>query len=1668
MKARTVMKRFLSLLLAAAMLAVPLPAKAEEPVGNTGTISATIRLDCPQTLEVLQSRNIEVSLKKDGNPMIEDLSMTEASSNDAASGRPASAVILRNPDGGVITGSEEPGYLDVSFPGLAPGNYSLHFTGTGYVPFSQDVELKDTSKHVILGTGDATFTLGDVDGDGKVTAKDRNDLSAALGSTTTNDLNQFDLNGDGEIDIVDLAYVSHHIKAVGEEATVLDTNILNPSVDLNHVIANPIIEAGDPEDLFIPNGKTVTLKSDQPISEDAPLAFEIPFTAPQEMGEIQIHSPEGDAPVTGDVTVTFDDNTSEKYPFDLTPPEDVHALNEIPGSSVITISLGRRVPVKKITITVTKVAGTNNYTVVESIRFLKDIVPENPVQENIQVKNLKAVAGDGRVTLSWNQLPNMSGYRVDYSLRDVEGETRSLPTDRNQIEVTGLENLKTYSFTVTPVDGSWTGKPSEPVYETPLPASAPKAPDMVRVTSQDSALQVSWKVPDNATFYEVYYKAESDSGYRQWESQFTTTSTTITGLTNKVEYSIYIIAGNSIGKSGPSNIHTGIPLATDYSRPEGIPTEGVIDYTAIASIRLADAGNVSGTSYTADKPFQPSFMADNDFTTHWTSQSYYDGNWARSKQVICTFKEPQDLSCVIWVPRMDGDYKNNLRLYNAIVWKDGQSLTDKGTLLVPDPNRGGTEASNQGNPVGGNPGVNRFAVLPLEPVTNVKQIAITIEQRAYTAVSLSELMFLKYDPEKCLPDIISALFADDLRTALKTDVTQAKIDELTARLNSDERNYYLDLEAMEDELSLAKELLTNGRSSGVMVNGIQSRSNGADAQKYGQSGSDLQPLGVAANAKGEITIYAEGIPDGQSVSVIATQYFAEASTWRATAGTLKNGRNLIAIPQIGSQNTPRGGSLYLTYSGTNPEGIRLHIRRGTAIPKLELTDWYSIDQTERETRIGTYLEELYNYVPTITGTVQQNCLNLTEISMPSVLLSLPAAAVQNSLGTDKTQAITKLYQNVLAWEDVMHLCKTTQGIDKTYAVNDMTSRQNIRCMQMFGNAFMYAAGNHVGIGYGSCGGMVCGQPISDNGALFGWGIAHEIGHNMDKLGKAEITNNIYSLVLQTADTSNFTKESRLEASGKYPKIFTKTAQGYPGDSNDVFLQLGLYWQLHLAYDEAAPTDTTPFTTPSTKPIDFYNRFFKAWKDGTYTKGAATYGDRLALTASGVANRDLSEFFTRWGVVLSENAKTTIEALPEESRAVWYLSDASRRARLNNTSPASGTLAVTATLANDNEITLDITESITGEIQGYEIRRSSDGGKTFKAIDFTADTTYKDVIGSANHRTFKYQVAAYDILGNEICSNESSEVRVAYDKVVDSSAYEIVRDEENAETVIITMNEPTAVSGLKIANIPEDGLTNAVNGEFSVNITANIKNEDGTITEKTTTARSGNFSAGNQAVDDAKSYVTYFQKPGVTSEDTRIWTYDAETVVVTGIPEEVALENVQLISYAGDDIAFLDAGSVGVLERAYDCGNGDVLDAGTLIVTGTYRGDPLWNIIEVEGNFISTTVNEKDEQVTTEEPRAIDGEIYMFAEVPADGAVSDISDGLFIFVPNVQKEAELQGEEHDCSATNLLPAQMRAVLYRTDEVDNAQSKRVTAQTLWINSPGGTDLPKIILEEGGTGA
>jgi len=1626
---RKLIDRLLPVLLAAAMVLSLLPGAAgpaQAAAGPvTGSIAGAVRLDYDQTLEKLRANELQAELLRDGTSL-GSVELARSGEQILSGGYIAS--VSRREDAAGVRGENCPASLDFSIAGLPQGTYTLRFTGRGYASYEEVLALSDYSLHVTVGTGDGTFALGDFNADGQVNETDRDLLAAALGSHAEQDLSDFDLNGDREINIIDLAYVNRQIGKRGS-AQILETVLLNAPVDAaamdrEMTAAGVAVVSGTLEDLFRPNGEAVTLQA----AAGDDIVLPIPFREAQELEQVRIVTSALHPILAGTALVEDDLGRTYSYSFG----SSAQLLSAETAGGVITIDLGRRVAVKKITITVTKTE--TGYATVESIEFLKDMTPADPDSAGSPVTGLTAVPGSERVTLTWNRVPNVSGYRVTWWPASDPAQTQTMETEVNRAEITGLENFTVYQFTVAATEGDWTGKPSAAVSAQPRPASAPSAPDMVSVSERDSALAVSWKASENAEWYEVYYTSQPDApaaSYLRFGGELTGTSTTITGLENGVTYYLYIRAGNDMGVSGPSRISSGTPQAVVYDRPAGIPTQGVLDYRDIASIRLAQPGNYNPAEH--PDGFDPAGMADGDYRTYWTA-----GNWWNNEHIIVTFREPQDLRAAIWVPRLDGTYATNLRAYSVQVWYDGEDLSGPGHLVTPGIDNNGNTSGGDVHTwpaIRGNPAVTKFAVMPFLPQENVIQISVAAEQRDYLAVSLSELMFVKYDENFRLPEDVEELFADDLRTVLSPAATPERIAQLQARLNSDEKDYYMEVNALADELTLAEELLSGRTGSSVFLNGIQSRSSGRDGQQYGQGGSDLQPLGAAAGANQEITIYASGIPAGEAVTVYATQFNAEASAWRASVGTLENGRNVLAIPKIGSQNTPRGGSLYLTYAGTAPENIRLHIRRAVDIPLLELSGWDNMTGAERTAAISGYLTELDGYLQTYAvASSTTDWRNVTEIATPSVLLSLPAGAVQAGLRSGDASA--QLENAVLAWEDLLAICRTVQAID-----GPMESRQNIRCMQMFSGAFMYAAGSHVGIGYGSCAGMVGGKPLSQlpagavRNSLFGWGIAHEIGHNMDKLGRAEITNNIYSLAVQTSDGAANTLPSRLEASGKYAAIFNKTAQGRPGASGDVFVQLGMYWQLHLAYDEGQ------------EPLAFFHDFFAAWKAGTYFDGASDYDGKVALTAAGVAGRDLTEFFTRWGMTLSDSVKTRLASYPAENRAIWYLNDQSRRDRLNGVSGgAGGTVSAQAEKIGDNQFRL--TFSAPGNVQGYEVRRNG------TAIAFTTDGVYTDTIGSGNNLTYEYTVTAYDTLGYPIGTASTAAQRVSYDLLVDEADYTVRRE---GNTVVFTMNAPTAVSGLRL---PLEGL----NGE---NFQVAVTKEDGTEVA----VRSGNFTLSNQAPENTR-FISYFHREGAAENDPLIAVYQARAVTITGIPEGIDTQDIRLISYAGDDIAFLDGPTVGRMQADYRYGSGadDVIRAGTLVVAGTWQGDPVYNTVRIFGEFSPADMSEdmNGEAVGESVRRYLNGYSLLFVDEQEDGIYGTISNGIFLFVPDVQAEKELLEGSVTCGVDGVLPSRICAELWRTDEPDSAEGTHRTAQTLWINSPGGSELPLVAIEGGGTHA
>ncbi len=1347
---------------------------------NAGKLDVVLKMNYRESAETLAKRNLTLTLKNVSNGSSQTLALGgEDSVQDfKIDGVTAKAAVkLHNPEDAPVNGNDKVGFYLVEFTGLPlSSSYHVSFEGEGFRPAEQHgIANNEYVPKVYISAESGGFALGDVNSDKEIDQKDLDKVSGTLGNFDKT----ADVNLDGVIDITDIALVHHNMgeprPAEIYEGALVTAGLINPESLKTEMAENGIeITEGNVEDLFSDNGQAVKLENKNP--NDKTCVIPIAFSVAREMSEVNIVSPAGTdgALVEGNVLVEYEDGTTETIEYNNAAPEDTHAIERNAGESTVVIKLGKRVPVKKITITVEKIIGEDgkaSYAVIEKIEFLKDIIPENIDLEASVPKNVYAEPGDKSASLTWKKVDNVDGYIVKYGT-SASALTLQLKVGSNEALVEGLENLKTYYFTVSAYSGDWTGDPSAAVTCIPQPTKVPRQPDMVSLSPEDKAIVISWKKTEDAEFYNVYYK-ETEAGEFQLatEQPVTGTSLNVSGLTNDVSYDFYVVAGNKIGFGPKSLTATGAPVA-DVLKIPTLPTMNRIPNSDIISVSMDDPGNVS-SEY--EGKFDIKWVYDNDFETHWSGAS-----WWRSSRFTFVFNEEKSMDYLIYVPRLNKGYPESFSKYSVSVKdKDGNVThltSDEGKL-------GNNNAGDVAAPtVRNNPKETGYAILPFERNDHIKELTVMVRQwngAPKPSGSLAEIAFYTYDD---IDDSIAALFTDNTYTAVSSSATQAKIDELRARLDSSD-GYYVNKEILADELDLAEALMKGDNSKlGAVMDSVQSHDASSDKKRI----NTFQPLGVVAEAGKQIVVYAE-IPEGENISIIPTQHFAEASRWIGSSIKLENGRNIIDISKINDVSPQRGGSLYLQYSGLRADEIKLQIRGAgaTKIPMLELSDWHEISESEVKARISDYVSELNSYYTAKLSGMNNNTLgthflNATEIAFPHVLLSIPASQVRSALGSDGVQTI---YNDGLAWEELMQIMYCTHGIDLE-DLEASQSRHNIRYMRMFGNAFMYASGNHIGIGYGSCSGMLAGRPTSVTGlnnanGLFGWGIHHEIGHVMDSLGKAEITNNIYALFGQTHDGGQNALTSRLEASNKYEKIFDKVTSGQKGMANDVFVSLGMYWQLHLAYDGAND--------------NFYNEVNKVLSGGG--------DDAFMAAASEVSGYDLSEFFESWGFEPSGQSGS-----PEE-RKLQYLTDESRRERLKGTTKQSGSVGISASYNKEERIATVTISPVSGaKMMGYEISRELNGitePVAFLSVK-SGETTWTDTLGSINNKAVRYSVKAVDILGYVIDEASSGQVDVSHDNIIDKNDYSWDTSKLSDGILTATFDGSLSVAGIKFNEFAADG------------------------------------------------------------------------------------------------------------------------------------------------------------------------------------------------------------------------------------------------------------------------
>ncbi|WP_165942639.1 fibronectin type III domain-containing protein [Micromonospora sp. KC721] len=188
---------------------------------------------------------------------------------------------------------------------------------------------------------------------------------------------------------------------------------------------------------------------------------------------------------------------------------------------------------------------------------------------------LTAVAGDGRVDLSWTETQSNVWYAV-YQRNVTAGETQfskwPFPvTEGTSATASHLTNGHEYEFKVAATNAAGESPASNIVRATPKPA-LPTAPTQLQATAQSNGtIALAWQAPGPNLWYAVYQRnvTAGESQFSKWPLPVSEgTTATAQYLTHGHEYEFKIASTNAAGES-PA---TAPVRATARHAPPPVPT----------------------------------------------------------------------------------------------------------------------------------------------------------------------------------------------------------------------------------------------------------------------------------------------------------------------------------------------------------------------------------------------------------------------------------------------------------------------------------------------------------------------------------------------------------------------------------------------------------------------------------------------------------------------------------------------------------------------------------------------------------------------------------------------------------------------------------------------------------------------------------------------------------------------------------------------------------------------------------------------------------------------------------------------------------------------------------------------------------------------------------------
>ena len=1626
--------------------------------------------------------------------------------------------------GSMILGSQGAENSRLTFEGLAEGIYRLEVSAKGFASYTQDIAVKNRAYEIELTTGflggvnyaegaahPGVLLIGDVNGDG------RNDASDSTALVNPIDHNApamaADLNGDGLVNLVDLEYLASGYTD-GRDTLAKIQNYISASAIAPKQGEGTLVE-GDLAELLRSRGSvTLTPAAGGSIAEN-PVSLEFDFNAAGDSAITDgiIIETGGDNPISQaliSIVYVGEDGTEqeEKIPVEdnvefLLRSSQVRAERDREGN--ILLHLGSQVAVKKVTLTITGMRNNNNLAEISKVEFVNGMGDRIPEPEMDIPVNLVAVPGSSMISLTWDPCVNITGYEVVIQQGDVQ---ETALTVKNSIVLTSfggkeMVNYLEYQIKVQSVNGSWRSGYSDWVSAIPKPSGKPDKPDNVSAVGKYQSVVVSWKDMKDTLTYNLFYKESSAAEYQKIEG-ITENTYTLNNLADLTEYTVYVTGVNEFGESGPSLAASA--MTTDMN-PAVMPKYNLIN--------VGEDGEIGAHIISASMNGKMVDSAlDTEAGTAWgtvdhNAKSYYlKGSWddggfnnmGLKHGLTYEFDQAYELDTISFYDITSQD--TGIFYVKVRYWDEDGKQVDLGNVSLQ-------RKTDQGNRV--------YYVIKLPNAVNAKKLQFGLAR--YTAsgtLTVAEVYFYHYDT---LMDEIMSLYEDDLHTVLKADVNQGTIDGLRVKINTIDEvsgEYHPDRELLERELQTAEAILNDTRlNDSVRIH------NGITTNDVGRGFGGLnawQPLGVVAAAQEEIMVYvghnSKRSGENTNLQLVATQYHAEAAAMSTTVATLKVGANKITVPKIWSTTgIESGGALYVQYTGTNAnDQYAVRVSGGVQVPRLDL--YQVTDSAERLARTKAYVEELQQYVAGIEAKHQEvhqnsenkqvayayegpNCiLGATDILLDTMMFSIPAQQVLAGAGTGSTEEqAEKILGSMDAMEDMMYLFYQHKGLNNSAAdAKDRIPKghQNVRYQRMFSGAFMYASGNHIGIEWGSCAGMVSAVPVVsdaegryESGVYFGWGIAHEIGHciNQGTYAVAEVTNNYFSVLAQAKDTNDSVRF-------QYANVYDKVTSGAKGPASNVFTQLGMYWQLHLAYDRGYN-----FKTYADYNEQLANLFFARVDTYARNAGRAPAPGGIALTFAGDKNQDLMrlacgaaeknilDFFERWGMTPDEETRSYAGQFEEETRAIYYVSDDARVYSLqggNSSLDTSGTVEavadnVTAALregsANQVDFTLGSKNIPQEDVLGYEIVRCMiSGGEVIReTAGFATENTFSDTV-YVNNRVVWYEITLIDKYLNRSAVKVLEPMKIEHDGSLEKTTWTVETQNLTAsdDAPVVENKDSLCTPGVEDLAGTVYGAKKLIDNDVNSVYTATAGQGAEIVLEfnKTMTVTGLKYQGAGGCTGEYEAWVriggewssvargswqeadlVYF----ANEDGGYVSTYVTDAVKLTLNSQEgsqIAIAELDVLGVTGDNVDFRrtedGTTAIGTLSADYKYGEneGDVIPAGSILFTGSYKGNPAYNVVilyDQDGNIVGG-VNEDG---------SLQSQQVILADVPDAGAIQNVSDGTWIYWIEPGQQPDLSGI-----------VKVRAELYRVNNALTNEGQRMVSDSMWEVMP--ETLPEISIE------